>query len=213
MNLPFLFCKLEFTHNGVHTMSRIWQRTKEIIRNISIVDRFLMIFMMILFIYIICHLFGGQDTSKDINTIHIIVRTSVASIFGYFISNNFVGKDLPPISQNANSFNSNLSATSVDSNSTNSVKNQIGFQTSSTSSNNELQKPSLSETPSSPIKSHNKTQIITVSIIGLISLIILLVSKNFQNITPEFTATISQLRDFVSGCIGFLISCGKNTVD
>ncbi len=53
-------------------------------------------------------------------------------------------------------------------------------------------------------------QVVIVSVIGLLSLIILMVTRQFQNVTSELTAVMSQLRDFVSACIGFLISYGKN---
>ncbi len=56
-------------------------------------------------------------------------------------------------------------------------------------------------------------QIFVVSVIGLISLTILFLTGYIENVTTEIAAIISQLRDFVSACIGFLISCGKNTAD
>ena len=46
--------------------------------------------------------------------------------------------------------------------------------------------------------------------IGGISLILLFAVRNYLDTNPEITATVSQFRDFVSACVGFLVSCGKS---
>lgn len=169
--------------------------------------------MLILFFYIIFNLFTGADTSQDSSTIDVIVRTSVAAIFGYFISSNFTGTNSSTAPQNTDN-NTGISLKSEEINSDSTIKNQIGFKPSAIkSSSEEPGRISFSENSLVPIKSCNKIQVIVVSTIGLISLIILFITRYSQNITPEFTATISQLRDFVSACIGFLISYGKNSAD
>lgn len=170
--------------------------------------------MLILFFYIIFNLFTGADTSQDSSTIDVIVRTSVAAIFGYFISSNFTGTNSSTAPQNTDNHNTGISLKSEEVNSDSTIKNQIGFKPSAIkSSSEEPGMISFSENSLVPIKSCNKIQVIVVSTIGLISLVILFITRYSQNITPEFTATISQLRDFVSACIGFLISCGKNSAD
>lgn len=65
------------------------------------------------------------------------------------------------------------------------------------------------ENPSTSFVCCSQIQVIVVSIIGMISLILLLVARNFADMTPEFAATVSQFRDFVAACVGFLVSCGK----
>ena len=62
--------------------------------------------------------------------------------------------------------------------------------------------------PASPV-CYGRIQVIVVSTIGMISLILLLMVGNFAEVTPEFAATVSQLRDFVAACVGFLVSCEK----
>ncbi len=187
-------------------MIKLWKRVKEIIRSICIVDRFLIIFMLVLFFYMVFHLFTGISDSQDTNTIDVIVRTSLAAIFGYFISSNFARADLSTAPQNTENPNINVNAISDPH-----VQNQIGFQASMASSSEELGRISFSESSSTPIKYCSKIQVFVVSMIGLISLIILFITRCFWDATPELTAMISQLRDFVSACIGFLVSCGKNT--
>ena len=55
----------------------------------------------------------------------------------------------------------------------------------------------------------NKIQITVVSVVGIFSLILLFIAGKFLDTTHEISATVSQLRDFVSACVGFLVSCGK----
>lgn len=192
-------------------MNKIWKKAKEILSRICIVDRFLMIFMLILFSYMIFHLFTGITSSENTNTIDIIARTFLASIFGYFISSNFSKSESPATLQNTIASGIELPAGSSDLQPGSSVKNQIGFETSVVPTTEVLGKISVSEDFSGSNRSCNKFQVIVVSVIGLISLTILLIAQQFQTVTPELTAIISQLRDFVSACIGFLVSCGKNS--
>lgn len=154
-------------------MKKRWK--EKMLCDVCIVDRFLLIFLFFLFLYIIIDIFLGTAASQEGNTIDIIVRTSMAAIFGYFISSNF--------SEKAKS--NTLSAQSTDSEET------------------------FSESPA-PARHCSRVQITIVASIGLFSMIILFVTRFYQELTPEFSATISQLRDFVSAGIGFLISCGKN---
>lgn len=154
-------------------MIKMWSKAGRAFCNVCIVDRFLLVFLLALFVYIIVHIFSGEAASQEGNTIDIIVRTSMVAIFGYFISSNFSEK------QNT------LSAQSIDS-----VEQSFEQVV--------------------PSRQCSKIQITIVASIGLISLAILFVTRFYQDFTPELSATISQLRDFVSACIGFLASCGKN---
>lgn len=72
----------------------------------------------------------------------------------------------------------------------------------------EQQLPGTIQT-TAPTEYRNKMQILIVSLIGLLSLVALLVSYSLKNESSGFVSTVSQLRDFVSTCIGFLISYRK----
>lgn len=194
-------------------MRKLWKRVGESIKRICLVDRFLMIFMLALFFYTIIRLFGGTSVSADTGTIDVIVRTSIAAVFGYFISSNFTKPDVSAPAQNTDTPPMRLSSKSTDAGSDNGVKNQIGFQTSAATPDEELGKITFSENTPLPPRSRRQMQIFVVSVIGLISLTILFLTGYIENVTTEIAAIISQLRDFVSACIGFLISCGKNTAD
>ncbi len=69
--------------------------------------------------------------------------------------------------------------------------------------------PSAPSTPVAP-RSGNKisrVQIILTTVIGVISLVIILIARNFIELTPASVPAITHLRDFVSGCVGFLVGC------
>ncbi len=187
-------------------MKKAWNKISKAWNKICIVDRFLLFFLLILFLYIIFYVFAGiQDT----NTIDIIVRTSIAAIFGYFMSSNFTKTKLSSQAQSMAPPAVNFPQKSDQESPPDSIQNRIGFQPPSEPSNQKTGEASFSEKSSTPTD-YYKMQILIVSAIGFISLIILIVTRHTQNVTPGLTAMISQLRDFVSACIGFLISCGKN---
>ena len=195
---------------GSAFMKKMWNRIKEAVRNINTANKFLMVFMLILFIYIIFHLFTGINDSQDINAIDVIVRTSIAAIFGYFISSNFSKTNRINIQQEPLSPGTVFSESQTQQISNESVQNKIGFQVSSSGSDDGLERASAAENLPAQTKSCDKVQIFVVSAIGIVSLVVLFAARYTQGTTPEITAIISQLRDLVSACIGFLVSCGKS---
>lgn len=179
-------------------------KLKHSLMKISLVDRFLMLFMLILLVYTAVNLFTGASAPKDSNTIDIIVRTSSAAIFGYFVSNNFVKADSSvsiPISD--------ISEKTLTVDIENQIPSIVESKVDAVSLEPEFLEPSYGKIALSPKSSCNKIQVIIVSIIGISSLILLFIAKIFVDITPEVVSTISQLRDFVFTCLGFLMSCVK----
>ena len=178
---------------------------KTIVERINIVDRFLLLFMLIFFLYMVLQFFIQQSPGEEASSIDIIIRTSAAAIFGYFVSSNFTknpSSALPATDHQA------LPALDIQKTTTpeNRALQQIGFQVTA---------PTPEVTPgnadSSIQGSHSacSIQIIIVASIGLTSLLILFLSRYCLEINDTFSATISQLRDFVSAAIGFLVSCAK----
>lgn len=55
-----------------------------------LVDKCLLLFMGVLLVQSAMALFGSPNVSNEINSIDIIIRTSTAGIFGYFLSANFI---------------------------------------------------------------------------------------------------------------------------
>lgn len=187
---------------------------KKLFRNIffsfSLVDRILLLFLTILLLYTLIHLVACASGDENSNTIDIIVRTSLASIFGYFLSGALPKSDSvsTPYKSNTSTISQKTSAENLSSD---IVKNQISFQTPLSSITQTGNRFSLPPELPSPTSSYLKTRIYIVSGIGLLSLVILIFARHTQSVTPELTATVSQLRDFVASCIGFLISCGKQS--
>ena len=74
------------------------KKLKQILRTISdrvcTVDKFLILFMLILFVYMVVNLPFGTDSSSDNSKIDVIIRTSMAAIFGYFMSGEFYEKSI-----------------------------------------------------------------------------------------------------------------------
>lgn len=185
---------------------------KKLFRNIffsfSLVDRILLLFLTILLLYTLIHLVACASGDGNSNTIDIIVRTSLASIFGYFLNGTL------PKSTSVSKPYKNRTATpgqntSSENLSSDTVKNQIGFQTPLSSATQTGDRVSLPPELPDSTSFYLKTRIYIVSSIGLLSLVILIFARHTHTVTPELTATVSQLRDFVASCIGFLISCGK----
>lgn len=117
------------------------------------------------------------------SNIDIIVRTTMAAIFGYFISSNFMSKEIV---------------------SKKSRKQSQGLKKLECTCKIEevIQEPKETNLDN---KQENRIQIMIVTAIGLISLFILFLSRECTNTPQDALATISQFRSFVSGCVGFLI--------
>ena len=161
-------------------MKRIFENIKQSLDAISLIDKILMAYMGILLVYIAIHLIWGA-TMQESTSVDTIIRTSASAIFGYFISNNFIR-----------------------SNSDTESKSKMNIQAQS----DLIQQEKNTAVNTSVCCS--RLQIIVVSAIGFIALVLLIISRNYTQTTPEFSATVSQLRDFLSASIGFLVSCGKS---
>ena len=189
-------------------MKKITEMLKKISSTISVVDKFLMFLMFILFIYIIIHMFICDGKTQADNTVYVIVRTSAASIFGYFISGNFASAGSNRQNQSSTGKAVQLSSASGISADDVSVKYQIGF--SDTSKTEKLDTESVKQqNKTDTTYGCSKIQITVVAVIGIVSLVILMAVNISDSQSTEQTAMVSQLRDFISACIGFLISCGK----
>ncbi|MEG1593204.1 MAG: hypothetical protein RR350_02255, partial [Oscillibacter sp.] len=51
----------------------------------------------------------------------------------------------------------------------------------------------------------NRFQVLVVALVGVAALLLLIVARNFLADDGPAAATLSQLRDFVSGSVGFLL--------
>lgn len=182
---------------------------KKTITKICLVDRFLIFFILILFLYTAINLLIGSADTENANTVNTIVRTSSAAIFGYFISSNFNKRDSDNTADNLSSDSPIIQNTEFSDDSGVQLKNPLGFETSSEISEQKTGKVSVyRENDPLPVYC-GKIQIIIVSSIGIGSLILLFIIRYSASESHEIAAIVSQLRDFVSACIGFLVSYKK----
>lgn len=191
-----------------------WTGIRAYISTVHPVDRCLIVFTAVLLAYSVYSLFVPEQTAVagDIDT---MVRTSLAAVFGYFLSTNF-GVDSSELSmQKRNTFSGFVSQEEAEP-----EKPEISFasedppvvqqNTEPQPSNVPTQEESSSEDPESAPPTASRLQILLAAGIGLICLISLMVLRCFpalaeQGISGSPAATIAQFRDLVSGCIGFLI--------
>lgn len=184
---------------------------------IHIVDKFLIVFMAILLMQSAHNLFANHTAVGEAGTVDIIVRTSIAAIFGYFLSTNFVRNATPRIGGS----DGNSGQIIMPQGSAAGMKNRIGFE--QTDADNTLDTPKIGsvstdkEQPHSEI-SASRIQVITASLVGLFCLVVLILMRNASELnagavqSPSTAATVAQFRDIVSGCIGFLIGCPTTEV-
>ncbi|MBN1053343.1 MULTISPECIES: hypothetical protein [unclassified Clostridium] len=173
---------------------------KKILSKICLGDKCLIIFMIIIFFHVTFDLFiggNGINSEETVNGIDIIVRTTIASIFGYFISSNFV-KDKKEVlyEKESNKYyleNENSNKVCLNDN------NKVIINNNNENLEDENKKSRASE-----------EQIVIVFIIGLVSLILLLLVRDFIQVSDLDIPIISQLRDIVCGCVGFLLGCPSN---
>lgn len=159
---------------------------KKGLKKIHIVDKCLIVFMIILLIQSSYSLFANHTGTAETNNVDIIIRTSTASIFGYFLSANFIKKQIKSNQPSKHSTEINKNINTARNNST--IK-------------------------SSHSGNHNCIQIFIATAIGIFSLCVLLFSGDFDINNQSALATLAQFRDFVSACVGFLIGSATDIND
>ena len=178
-----------------------------LVSKIHLVDRSLMLLMAVLLAQSAYSLLASPGSPVLAGDIDIIVRTSSAAIFGYFLSANFVRR--PPSVEEPLSSSAHSMSPVEDEPPADPPPEAILADVS-------LLPPSAGEEhPSSPeLPAANCLQVAVATGIGLFCLVTLLLLRNTAlgdaalAAQPEgTTATVAQLRDFVSGCVGFLIGC------
>ena len=167
-------------------------------RTLHLVDRLLMIFMTIMLIQSAHNLFFHELSMQNSGTLDTVIRTTAVSIFGYFISSGFQGASRQSVTsaQTAIGF-------AAEQNEPGQPTARIGFSAESETDSKAQTEIAVSHSSGSPGQ-RLRQQMIIVAIIGISSLLILVVARNYTQPCTEAVATLSQLRDFVSGSVGFL---------
>ncbi|MEG2623210.1 MAG: hypothetical protein RSC06_09960, partial [Clostridia bacterium] len=66
-----------------------WKKTRCALRNMHLTDKCLLVFMLILLAQTAHNLFFHELAQQESSAFDVIVRTTMAAIFGYLISANF----------------------------------------------------------------------------------------------------------------------------
>lgn len=162
---------------------------RELLR-IHLVDKCLILFMLVLLAQSAFTLFFQGSTAEGTEHIDVIIRTSSAAIFGYFLSGNFIRRssEAPP-------------------NPTDKQPDQM--QAMGTDGSPDFSAHNISKPRAEYSADH--LQLIIATAIGLFCLIVLIIQRDLAGSGDIFlksatnSATIAQFRDFISGCVGFLI--------
>ena len=185
-----------------------WIRTA--LAGISVVDRCLILFMLILLAQSAYSLLSpaADDVTGAVNGIDIIVRTSTAGIFGHFLSANFMRSTAGGGTASAN----HAAFTGETGIQPGQPVQKIGFSTSDEPMEQRGTASQISDVGGNQLSSVTKLQILVAAGIGLFCLIALLLFRNIPALRDflqrdSATAIVAQFRDFVSGCVGFLIGC------
>lgn len=189
-------------------MKKLFSNLKYAIKRMCLVDKCLMIIMAILLAQITFNLFtlSGEPDTEVVKAIDVSTRTTVASIFGYFISSNFV-KNEEECSKEIEKNLNNVNSKSLNSDENIDKNSQCDILVKCNKENSQSLNDEKSRTKNTY---SNKLQIIVVTSIGTISLILLLCVRNSNEIYTASVPVISQLRDIVCGCIGFLLGSPSN---
>lgn len=172
-------------------------------KEISISDKALIIIMIFLLLQSIHNLFTPESTNPNSLSINLIVRTSIASIFGYFLSENFLKNKV---------VKSEDSDIIVPVNKSDIVSNK---NSNVTSTNDCITSNSTLKDSNNNIKDYicNKTvQILIALIVCIIALFSLIIGSNLNLISSNTNPTVIHLRDLICNCIGFLLGHSNNSI-
>lgn len=187
---------------------RFCNHIRATLAKIHLVDKFLIIFMSLLLAQSAFNLFVN-NASPESGTIDVIVRTSTAAIFGYFLSSNFIRH-----SSVSNGRPSEKNTNITPSKNSGGIQNRIGFSAPDSPSSGEnpnIGGADFKEDTPLDFSTANRIQVVAASAIGLFCLITLLILRDVaifdagMKASASMNATVAQFRDIVSGCIGFLI--------
>lgn len=175
---------------------------------IHLADKCLLVILLILLLQSALNLFLVEANDQQTNGIDIVFRTSVAAIFGYLVSANFNQQKKRRNKQQSSAQNTVITTAASPPVGT---QGRIGFDTGEGSGDLGAAAPPLLTQAEEEVNC-DRAQIIIVAAVGVISLIILVIYRNFYHATTASAGTLAQFRDFVSSSVGFLISCSTSAV-
>lgn len=180
-----------------------FRKFTNIIKSIPLTDKFLLLFLFILLLQSCFHLFCYEKLPADDETIDVMMRSCMATIFGYFISAGFGHHTKNDGTQNVSAITSKTITT--DNQDTTTAK-KIGFVAEETEPT--LPPQPEESTPPNPFTT-KKQQALIVAVFGFLALVVVCVFRMFYVTETYAIPILSQLQDFVVGSIGFLVGYQK----
>lgn len=187
-----------------------WASVRAAWRRIPMVDRGLMLLMAVLLVqsaYVI--FFPAADSGATAGNIDIVVRTSAAAIFGYFLSASFAAQKTAGVPTVSGGHIMEMADQGGDGT---KARGTIGFVSeTSVQSGSGAQTRGTAETATGG----SRLQVVMATGIGLFCMVVLIVVRNSAQLTEAaaesstMMATVVQFRDFVSACVGFLIGLSR----
>lgn len=185
---------------------------RSLLARVHPVDKSLLIFMLVLLLQSAYSIFCPSSAGQAAGDIDIVVRTSAAAIFGYFLSANFVRHTASEGQTPAEAAPHKLEAGGSTPGVPGAPTARIGF-TAEGGTTDAAEAARTADPPLAQDSAANCLQVVVASAIGLFCLVTLLVLRNLSqwDLLPvesdSVAASVVQFRDFVSGCVGFLIGC------
>lgn len=165
---------------------------------IGMKDKALIILLIILMGQSTYVLFAGDPISTNAASIDLVVRTTSAAIFGYFLSANFLSKDATSDKCCNVKGNKQSQVEEINENTQMRIMSRVENDTQNKTKTKIIREAS----------NHCKAQIAIATIIAIYALMVLIIARDAENVSS--IATLSQFRDFVSGCVGFLVGTPIN---
>ena len=188
-----------------------WTGIRAYVSAIHPVDRRLILLAIVLLAQSIYSLFIPEQSVVSGN-IDAMVRTSLASVFGYFLSANFNAGSSEQLNQKSTNSPDSISQEEM----VLSVASEEPIETQQITEPQETGNSNAGGAFFLKIQPYFSTcsrlQIFLAAGIGLVCLVSLMILRCFpalaeQAVSGSSAATVTQFRDLVSGCIGFLIGC------
>lgn len=187
---------------------RINKFIRECWNEISFKDKSLILIMIILIIQCIHNLYNVDPTNTNYISINVVIRTSVAAIFGYFLSSNFLAENKARIDEETRKEKLEI-IEQVMENKKIRKELQSEYDNVTNSEDYKEKEDVIKEEEEKYVCNRYLQNLVAVSIC-IILVLSLIIGVNFKLINDGSVATISQFRDLVSGSIGFLIGNSSN---
>lgn len=170
-----------------------FKKLRQSITHMRLTDRFLLVFLLLLLLQSTHHIFFYEQLPSGYESLDTMIRSSAATIFGYFISGAFGGETKMP---------------KTDTLTQSVIKEDAQIQIRESKLTPTVQ-PNVNATENVQLSKIQRCriqqQILIVAGIGLFSILILFHARIFGPAHLHATAALSQFQDFLVGSIGFLV--------